>query len=844
MATVYLAHDPQSNSLVAIKVLRDALSAVVGRERFLREVRIASKLEHPGIVRVLDSSEAGQIIYCVMPYVAGETLKDLLAREKQLPVARAVALGCEIADALEFAHNRGIVHRDIKPANILLAEGRPLVADFGIARAIGSSADTASITTSGVIIGTPAYMAPEQAADDRELDGRADIYALGCVVYESLVGEPPFSGLTAWNVTARHAAQPPMPIRAIRPRVPPAVEKVIMRALEKTPADRFPTAKEFGAALAEAGKSAPGIAPMWRWMGAAALVLGVGGAGWFAATSRAPRAATPQAISFVVPPPTGAHFSDNLRDVSAVSPDGRDIVLAGTDSAGTPHLWLRHLADRAATRIPGTDMGAQSFWSPDGKSIAFFQRRSLVVIDRLGGTGRIVATTSLEPRGGSWADNGTILFAPGSQTGIFATSATDTSSRRLTTPSASRGEIGHMWPQALPGGRAFIYFVASDADSVRGIYLASMDAPSGRRVAGSSASAVYSGGYLLYVYAGALVAQRLDVSSASLVGDRRVIADSVATSYEYYGAFSASETGVLVYAGGRSRDIARLTWMDSTGVVRGYASQDGYLRNPDLSADGRFLAFETYRETDSDIQYVDLTSGVGTVLPDKGLQAVDPVWSPDGSSLAFIAERPGEWAIFRKEIGRAGDPVPVITSPHAIVLMDWTHGDEFLVAAERNPSGDWDLIGRRLAKPDEPVLLAGGPGHQVSAKVSPDGKYLAYVSTESGTPQVYAQPFPATGARCQISAAGGYQSAWDAAPGVLYFLTSSGAMMRTTLDLARPAPCPTSAPRKLFQTELRNPSGARSYFDVSLSDRRLLVNAPSVHEGAWLTVITQWPRDR
>jgi Tol biopolymer transport system component/tRNA A-37 threonylcarbamoyl transferase component Bud32 len=844
-ATVYLASDSKGDRKVAIKMLRPELANSMASERFVREIKLTASLSHAHILPVLDAGDDNKRLYFALPYMEGGSLRDRLLREKQLPLPEAVRIGAIVADALAHAHDHKLIHRDVKPENILFAGGTPHLADFGIARALAHALGVPDDSTStGVVRGTLAYMSPEQASGSSDYDGRSDIYGLGCVLYEMIAGVQAFHGATPEAVLAQRFSQRPRELQAYRDTASDELCAVVMKALEFSPADRFASAAAMSAALRELEVNNRITAPrrprrrMVLAVAGASAIVAVAAIATMTAIKRGAVAEPASVVTFVVPPPTGAQFTDDLRDVSAVSPDGRDIIIAGTDSAGVRGLWLRHLADRAAQRIQGTESGSEAFWSPDGKTLGFYRGRSLAVIDRAGGTSRTLADASTSPRGGTFLDNATILFAPSSQSGIYSISLSNGTAKQITRPSAARGEIGHVWPQALHDGKQFLYFVASDVDSVRGIYFASVDVPKGRRLVGSSASAMYSNGHLLFMQNGALVAQAFDPTSGTLSGKVRHVADSVATSFEYYAAFSASRSGVLVYAGGRSRDISRLTWMDTSGANRGFATPDGYWRNPDLSPDGRYLAFETYRETDSDIRYLDLTSDVSTLLADSGLQATDPVWSPDASAIAFVAERPGAWNVYRKYVNRSDAPELLYSSPRYTVLTDWT-ADGSLVLNERNEAGDFDLVSRALSALTTPVVIAGGASHQVAGRVSVDGKFIVYVSLESGQPQVYAQAFPA-GPRCQLSATGGHQAVWGRAAGEVFYLSSNGSVMRVTVDLSRAAPCPVGAPRALLQSGVRNPSRARSFFDVSPSDGRLLINAPSAQDGAWLTVILNW----
>jgi serine/threonine-protein kinase len=836
-AVVFLADNPETGERLAVKVLRPELFTLVARERFLREIRIASRLSHPGIVPVVGSGELNGLLYCVMPHIPGENLRARIARERQLAVQQAVTIAREVADALAYAHEHGFVHRDVKPANILLRDGHALIADFGIARALDSSIDADTMTSSGLVVGTPAYMAPEQTMGDRDVDSRVDLYALGCVLYEMLAGEPPFTGATRWTVAARHVSQLAAPLRALRPDIPVALDEIVMRALSKTPADRFPTARAMSEALAQA-KDEPTVArPRSRvatvtlTAGTAALVVGV------AAFAIIGRRTTSPVVTFTIPAPLGAQFTQDLRDVSAVSPDGKNIIIVGTDSNGTNSLWLRRLGQQTAERIPGTESGFRAFWSPDGKRVGFFDRSKLDVIDVTGARKQTLISNAFDPHGGSWADDGAILYAPTSQSGIYVVSPGDTVPRRLTTVRTDRREIGHMWPQALPGGHEFLYYVASADDSVRGVYLASVGSPRGRRIVGTSASAIYASDHLLYVRNGALVAQHLDVRAAKLTGEPHLIADSVTTSFEYYGVFSASRNGVLVYASGRARDISRLTWFDAHGVPRGYASENGYMRNPILSRDGRYLAYESYRETSSDIRYVDLTSGVSSALSLGSRQPVDAVWSPDGSSFAFLEEQPGEWNVYVADVHGSQPTRLVARVPHYTVLTDWSARDRSLILTERTAEGDWDLVARSIDAPSRPKILAGGPGSQASGRLSPDGRLIAYVSGETVDAPIVVQRYP-DGIRCTV--ARGSQVAWGPTHGEVYILTASGAMMRVAVDPTANAPCAVSPAVRLFDTHVRDPSTARSSFDVSAKTGLFLINDAQVQDRAWLTVTTNW----
>ncbi|MCH7474809.1 MAG: serine/threonine-protein kinase, partial [Gemmatimonadetes bacterium] len=481
MATVYLADDRKHHRQVAVKVLRPELSAALGPERFLREIQISARLRHPHILPLYDSGEADGVLYYVMPYAAGESLRDRLAREKQLPVADALLIASEVADALQYAHDQGVVHRDIKPENILLLDGQALVADFGIALAV-STAGAERITETGMSLGTPHYMSPEQAMGDRQLTARSDVYALGATLYEMLTGEPPFSGPTAQAIVAKVMTDDPRPLTELRRSVPLPVNAAVLKSLEKLPADRFATASEFAAALADpsfsvsgAAFAAPGAsAADWRQRMAIPLIVAVGVLvlllGWAMSRSSTPDSPVMRfALGFE---DDEALFYSGLGNLPRVDilPDGAGLVYVGVDSAlmttadrsssassGGWKLWYRPFDQLSARPIPGTEGGWAPAISPGGTQVAFLTEGTnpqIKVISLAGGPPMVVSES--EPTGDlAWGPDGWLYFFD--QTGLILqrVSAGGGEVEQVTTLQAPLG-ITYSHPLLLPNGRGVI----------------------------------------------------------------------------------------------------------------------------------------------------------------------------------------------------------------------------------------------------------------------------------------------------------------------------------------------------------------------------------------------------
>ncbi|HEY8062063.1 MAG TPA: protein kinase, partial [Gemmatimonadales bacterium] len=571
MATVYLAQDIKHDRKVAVKVLRPELAAVIGAERFLAEIKTTANLQHPHILPLFDSGVADSFLFYAMPFIEGESLRDRLTREKQLPISDAVRIASEVASALDYAHRHGVIHRDIKPENILLHDGSALVADFGIALAVSTAATR--MTETGMSLGTPHYMSPEQAMGEREITARSDVYALGCVTYEMLAGEPPFTGPTAQAIIARVMTEEPRSLTRQRKNVPAEVEDAVHRALEKLPADRFATAAEFGAAL---GGDAPGIPRRttrarrpsaggrerqgWGrylpWAAIPAAVLGLliglilhrGGS----PAGRSLRAA-------LLAPSQGCDFADvGTSNLIQLSPDGAALAFVARCD-GVNALWVRNMATGASRVLPGTTNAIYPFWSPDGQSVGFFAEGRLKRIDLQTGTIRDLAP-ALAGRGGSWNRDGVIIYAPDVFGSLFRVSASGGDARQLTT--APRGDQAtHRLPYFLPDGRHYL-FVEGVGNTYQGaVLVGDLSSTTTRKLMDTPSNVVFADGQLFYAHDGALFAQPFSPGTATVSGAAIAVVPGVeAWPFKFLGNFSVAN-GLLVYRTPRDHE-QQMDWFD------------------------------------------------------------------------------------------------------------------------------------------------------------------------------------------------------------------------------------------------------------------------------------------
>ena len=829
MATVYLARDLRHDRRVALKVLKPELGAVLGVERFLAEIKVTANLQHPNLLPLFDSGTADGLLFYVMPFVEGESLRARLDREKQLPVDDAVHIAAAVASALDYAHRQGVIHRDLKPENILLSEGQPLVADFGIALAV-SNAGGGRITQTGLSLGTPQYMSPEQATGDRAVDGRTDIYSLGAVTYEMLTGEAPHTGSSSQAVIARVLTEKPRAVRASRPNVPAHVEAAVDHALEKLAADRFATAKEFADAVTgrvvlaaqspSAGSSGDRVGSRPARERRLAIAFGAMVVVWLATLVPAIRdfgsAADAPEIRFDIP-----LLSQTQGLQIAVSPDGMHVAFTTPQTAdGKPVLWIRSLATSNIRILPGTEGAGRPFWSPDSKEIAYFAGEELRRMAVAGGASQMITTLarSGSASGGSWGNDGVIVLVSGGRLFRVAASGGELSLIPISgVPSRTFRN-----PQLLPDGRHFL-FNSRAVGVTSGLHIGSLDDSTTRRLLPIDTRAVYSPlGYLLYVRGASLYAQRFDVKRLELFGEPIPVADSIGvnTSGGVTG-FDVSYDNVLVY---RQTGVVafsrRLAWYSRDGRPAGTAGDTGTYSQISLSPDERFVAVdrEVAASPGRNVWIVDLHSNITSRLTTDSLARGAPFWFPDSRTVGFASYRRGSNDFYRKSIGGATDSVLFESGNPDKFPESVTRDGKALLFHAADTLFSLSLDGARA-----PTVLATGIPQIDQAHVSPDGKWLTYISTESGRFEVYVATFPAIGDRRQVSAAGGGQPRWRGDGKELYYLTEDGMVMAAAAMPGSAMQFGTPAP--LFRSPIQTPNMVIDQWAVTRDGRRFLFNA-------------------
>ena len=836
MGEVYRAKDNRLERDVALKVLREDLSQPERLARFQREARLLAALNHPNIATIHGLEDSNGTHFLVMEWVPGESLAERIKRKGAIPVDEAVAIARQIAEALEAAHDKPIIHRDLKPANVKVTpEGVVKVLDFGLAKAFESETPEESTATSstvsgipslpGIILGTPAYMSPEQARG-KKVDKRTDIWAFGCILYEMLTGKPLYSGQTMAEVLAAVIKDPPA-LEGLPRDTPPNIRNLLSRCLEPDLRQRLRDIGEARIAIEHGGATGAGVgagaAPTsqrWAlWLGLTALLLAlvIGGVVFW---KRGP-APVESTRRLVVSLPAGQQFPDTGR-IMALSPDGR--LLAYVAGQGTAQqLYLRSLDSFQVKAIPGTDGAGGPFFSPDSQWIAFFADGKMKKISVAGGAPITIADSG-GTQSGSWGPNDTIVF-PQSGFSLNMIPASGGTPQALISPDAQKGENSVCCPAFLPNGNAVLFTASSGTG---GVQAAVKVLASGERkdlVAGGSLPVYVPTGHLLYVQGGTLMAVPFDLEQLKVTGTTVPVIEGVMQSQSLvFGIahYSISNDGSLAYIPGRVVGAnSKLVWVDRKGKEQPLPTDPHAYRNPRLSPDGNRVAVGI-DELGGQIWIYDLSRDMLSRLTFEGNGSANPFWSPDGKQITFSSGAPG--SLFVQPSDGSGKPEKIGGSQYRQVPNSWSPDGQFLAYHETNPATASDIWMLHLSDRQAKVFVQSQAGDS-AARFSPDGRWVAYTSAESGRPEIYVQPFPGPGGKWQISTDGGTEAVWNPNGKELFFRHRTQMM---SVDITTQPGFSASKPQLLFDGPYALSAATLANYDVSKDGQRFLM----VKEGA------------
>jgi eukaryotic-like serine/threonine-protein kinase len=851
MGDVYQATDTKLGRSVAIKCLPEAFSHDTERvARFQREARLLASLNHSNIAAVHGLEEINSRYFLVMELVAGETLADRIKRGA-IPIEEALPIAKQIAEALEEAHEKGIIHRDLKPANIKLTpDGKVKVLDFGLAKAYEreqanaalSNSPTISMaaTNAGLILGTAAYMSPEQAKG-KEADPSWDVWAFGCVLYETLTGQPAFEGETATEILGGVLKTEPN-WNCLPEETPAGIRRVLRRCLQKNRTRRFHDMADVRIEIEEAqsGAEAERDVPHAPAQRRSKVFLGVMAVLFF--TSIGSLAALsvlyfkwPQPAEIRVEVSTPPTFDPSSL---AISPDGRRLVFSAW-TEGKPQLWVRPLDSFAAQPLPGTDGASHPFWSPDSASVGFFADSKLKRIDIVDGARQVLANAT-NGQGGTWSREGTIVFAPTAQGGLFKVPARGGESVPVTRPDTQEFHLG---PEFLPDGSHFVYLL--QGGSAPGIYAGSLDGTSPKRLASADSKAVVSPtGFLFFLRQTTIFAQSFDFKRQELSGNPFPVVGQVGVG-AFGGGFSAA-AGIVAYRSGSASLSRQLKWLDRSGKTVGTVGGPDIadVQDLELAPDGKRVALSRTGNGNRDVWLVDVARGESTRFTFNAAADQGATWAPDGNRVVFASNRKRTYNLYWKLSSGAGPEELLLESDLTKVPNDWSSDGRFLLFRNTDPQTGYDLWVLPTSGENRTFPFLKTPFAELNGRFSPDGKWITYQSNESGQFEIYVQPFPGPGGKFQISTGGGTQPRWNKNGKEIFYVSLDSKIMAAGVKLSPDSQSlETGTAVALFPVRIASglPGISRWQYAVSSDGQRFVVNV-AADEGTTspITLIYNW----
>lgn len=842
MGEVYRAHDSRLGRDVAVKVLPESFAEDTDRmRRFEQEARAVAALSHPNVLAVFDVGTHEGTPYLVSELLEGESLRERI-KQGPIPQRKAVEYAIQAADGLAAAHEKGMVHRDLKPDNLFLtSNGRIKILDFGLAKfeqAEAASNVTAALTAgdsvrtaAGVVLGTASYMSPEQVRG-LPVDARSDLFSLGTVIYEMLTGNRAFNGQSAIETMNAILKEEPAELDAVQMKMSPGLERIIRHCLEKNPADRFQSARDLRFALeALSGtESATALRALPRttaklpllWLATAVAVISLAALLFLLATRTEPQA---ERMEFAIPLNAEASYP-------AISPDGRMLAFVAPDEAsGAPVLVVKRIGTAPTTVLPGTEGASYPFWSPDDRYVAFFANNKLNKIAASGGVTQVLATSS-NGRGGSWGSRGVIVYAADAGGPIWKVNADGSGAAVLTDKLFAPGEASHRWPLFLPDGDQFLFWAGNfnnaPDDRTSGIYLSSLSKGGKTLLLPVLSSAGYAKGFLYYLTSQqTLMAMPVDIARARTTGEAHVIGEGVGFQPSTYsGSFSVAGSGTVVYNAAAKSALSALTWYDRSGKELGRVGEAGTLANPTIGPDGNRVTVDItdVKANNVDVWIADLKQGTTSRFTFDPSEEVAGIWSHSGSLVVFRSAANGA-NLYLKKVQGLEAPRLLFKSLQSedMIPNSWSLDDQQILATLQPSAGGSDLV-LVPAAGGKPVPFVATQASETNGQISPDGRWAAYASNESGEWEIYVTDFPGGSGKWQVSRGGGTEPRWRGDTKEIFYIGPKGTL--TAVPVVADTTFSTGTPTPLFQFHGRAPISSTDLYtyDVAKDGNRFLVN--------------------